>query len=431
MSGNKFFNFEKNNQSDDNRFVSPAAQQNQTFVAGSMPNNNFNNQNMMNNNMNNSGYDPMKQMPRNNNMMPDQGNIINTSFMSNQPMNNNMQRPMNQPMMQQPMNNNMQMQNNMPKNNMQPVQGNMQPVPPVNVPIQQPTIKPNLNGIQNPVQNNPAPVNNQQNNNQVAINTTKDKAEAVKANNGPDPLDNGKNPIPVNPVAEGPKDVDLEKLDRYMVSPKECLGVIKNMLFKPGTTIIDCANKYRSLKSGLLFTLYFMIITAVLCLIGGAISSIFVKTYSNVLETFSISIDFNGIKNHNYLEDLFVMLFINYLPIIIMSLTYYLASFINSKGLSLGSYLSIVNIAFIPFLVIYNLVFRLVGLLSDSIAIIVLFGSVVYTIILSIIGIGDNLRFDNINIKIWYFLICLTVSFAIIFILAIFVFFDGVSPFVL
>ena len=155
---------------------------------------------------------------------------------------------------------------------------------------------------------------------------------------------------------------------------------------------------------------------------------LFVKTYNNVLETFSISIDFNGITTHNYLDDLFAIIFLNYIPIVLLSIIFYLVSFLNSKGLSLGSYLSIVNIAFIPFLVVYNLFFKLACVMSDTIGIILLVGSILYTIMLTIIGIGDNLKFDSINIKIWYFLISLTVCFALMFILAIYVFFDGISP---
>ena len=457
MSGNKFFNFQNNDQyNNNNNFVSPNSQQNQSFVAGSMVSADYNNQNM-NNNV--SGYDPMRQMPQQrnngnnnfNNGRPDQGNLINESFLNNQsrgnqPMNNNMQRPPQMNNMQ-PVNNRPPQMNNRPQpvNNMQqpmqrpnpqmqrpnqPMQAPQQPVQqpvqrpvqqPVQPPVQQPaTIKPNLNNNQAPAQNT-----------QVAINASKEKTEAIKANNGPNPLDNNKNPIPVNPVADGPATENTEKLDRYMVSPSECLHVVRGMLFKPGTTLVDSANKFRSIKSGLLFTIYFMVITAVLCIVGGALSSIFVKTYSNVLESFSISIDINGFKTHNYLEDLFNMVILNYVPIIIMSLAFYLASFLNSRGLSLGSYFTIINIAFLPFLVMYNLLFRLACVLSDTIGFILLFASFIYTLVLLIVGIGDSLKFDSINTKIFYFVISISVSIGIIFIITIYVFFDGISPFVL
>ena len=407
MAGSKFFNIEKSN--DNNKFITQVPQ-NETFVASSMVSPNYN---QPQNNV--TGYDPMRQMPQNsNNMMPNQGNLIQQPFMNQMPQNNSMkpvQAPQPQPM-QQPVQQPIQqpVQQPVAPATIKPNFGNPAPQQPVKQPVQQP--------VQQPVKNDA----------QVAINASKEKVEEAKANTGPNPLDNGKNPIPVNPVADGPKDEDLEKLDRYMVSPGECLSVIKNMLFKPGTTIIECANKFRSLKSGLLFTLYFMIISAIICLIGGAISSIFVKTYNNVLETFSISIDFNGITTHNYLDDLFAIIFLNYIPIVLLSIIFYLVSFLNSKGLSLGSYLSIVNIAFIPFLVVYNLFFKLACVMSDTIGIILLVGSILYTIMLTIIGIGDNLKFDSINIKIWYFLISLTVCFALMFILAIYVFFDGISP---
>ncbi len=446
MSGNKFFNFQKDDQYN-NSFVPANGQQNESYVASSMVSADFNRQNMNNNN---SGYDPMRQMPQRgngnnnfNNMRPDQGNLINESFFNNnqqmqrpnQPMNNMQQRP---PQMNNQMNNNrpQPMNNNRPQpmNNMQqPMQRpnqsmpvNQQPQRPPQQPIQAPihqqaTIKPNLNNNQ--------PNNNQ--NAQVAINTTKEKSEAIKANNAPNPLDNNKNPIPVNPVADGPAKENTEKLDRYMISPSECLHVIRSMLFKPGTTLVDSANKYRSIKSGLLFTVYFMIITAVLCIIGGALSSIFVKTYSNVLESFSISIDFNGFKTHNYLEDLFNMVILNYVPIIIMTLAFYLSSFLNSKGLSLGSYFTIINISFLPFLIVYNLFFRVACVLSDTLGFILLFASVVYTLVLSIVGVGDSLKFDSLNVKIFYFVISISVSIGILFILAIYIFFDGISPFVL
>ena len=243
-----------------------------------------------------------------------------------------------------------------------------------------------------------------------------------------DPLENGKNEIPVNPVATGDV-IDYEKYERYIISPFEFIRNLTKMIFKPGSTLIEGANKYRSLKNGILNTLFMTILTIVFCLIGSFIAAMFVKVYNSGTESFHVVFNISNITQYNYIKDVINAILANMLPIIGISLVFYLMSFLNSKGLSLGSYLAIVNYSFIPFIVCYNVLFYLISLFSATIAFALLFACGGFTLVLIIIAISESLKFDNLNIKMYYFCSSLGIIFALLFILVIYIYFDGVIPF--
>ena len=178
-----------------------------------------------------------------------------------------------------------------------------------------------------------------------------------------------------------------------------------------------------------MFTLYILVISVLSTLLGSVLSSIFIKEYNTVLENFTVNIDLKGFLRHDYLTDIKMALLFTVVPIILFAVVYYLMSFLNSKGLSIGSYLVIVNLSFVPYIFIYTIAFSLVALLASTLAYILLIASMAFSVALSLIAISECLKFDNINLKMYYFCASLGIIFALIFVLVLLIYFDGVIPF--
>ncbi len=239
-----------------------------------------------------------------------------------------------------------------------------------------------------------------------------------------DPLNNANNPIPVNPISPKKEELPEEELPKNVKA--NIFSVIKMMIgmaFTPGTTIVNNSKKYRSFSKAIAITLWITIVTLILCIGVRVLIGSFNKTYSAVTASYKINFDFTNIFNlDNYLQFLLIAFIISFVTIMISSLIYYASSFINSKGVVFGSYLMVSNLALLPLIIGVVVFYPIANLLSTYIGLLVLIFSFLYTLISFIIGISEILTFKNINRKILYNVLNISVIVLImIFIFAIFV----------
>lgn len=370
----KFFNITSNKQNNNNanmnQFqsapgVAPSPQMNggnsqtETFVYNSVPKNQMNNGNYMNN------------MNVPNNQMGMQSGMPNQGMMQQAPMQGNMMPPQGVVM---------------------PPQGNM--IPQSNMP--------QMNNGQNGMNNNSGMqqnVNNQvyqQQNTEMLEMPMKAPNREVKEEQLVDEYGN-----PISPVKEEFKEEDLPA--NVKANFFSTFGMFLGMIVSPGTTIVANSRKYRSTGKALSITFWITIVSLIICIASRALVGSFKKSYNAITGFGAISFDPSNIfKLSNYSEYLIIALIVSVVAICITALVYYASSFINSKGVHLGTYFMVSNLAMIPVIVGTLVVLPALSIISDFLGILGLIFSFVYTLFAFMVGMNDVLTFKNDNVKILY-----------------------------
>ncbi len=227
-----------------------------------------------------------------------------------------------------------------------------------------------------------------------------------------DPLENSSNPIPVNPVAPVQdelvdQDIDFKNVKANLFS---VFGMIIGMVFKPGTTIINNAKKYKSSLKALIITTWITLLTLFSCVIVRLVVGAFVKT-SNVI-TGATSIQFNPallFQPENYVEYLAIAFLVSAVAIFITALVYYASSFVNGKGIPFGSYIMISNLSFLPFILGVVVLYPVFSIFTRYIGLAVVVFTFLYTLITFFIGMNRILIFRNVDRQILYNVLNLSV----------------------
>lgn len=259
------------------------------------------------------------------------------------------------------------------------------------------------------------PTNTQEMNGSVQNQRVKQEAPAL------DPLNNANNPIPVNPVAEVKETFVEEELPTDVkANIFAVIGMMLGMAFSPGTTIVENSKKYRSTSKALIVTAWITAVTLVLCIGVRILVGSFNKTYSAVTASYRINFDFTNIfQLENYTQPLLIAFIMSFGCIIIVSLIYYASSFLNSKGVQYGSYLMVSNLALQPLIIGVVCLYPIAALISTYVALLVLIFSFLYSLVSFLIGIGEILKFKNVNREILYNV--LNISIIILVMIVIFV----------
>lgn len=230
-----------------------------------------------------------------------------------------------------------------------------------------------------------------------------------------DPLNNANNPIPVNPVA--PKDDYVEeelpgdvKANLFSVG-----GMMLGMIFSPGTTIIKNSKKYRSIIKALSVVLWVTVISIILAMATRIIVGSFNTSYNSVSGFSQVYFDMTNIFNiDNYVPYFIIALIMTLGAITIASLIYYASSFLNSKGVHIGTYFMISSLAMVPIIIGVLVLYQIASIVSVYIGLLFVIFTFVYTLISFYIGMNEVLTFDNVNKRILYNSINLSIIFLII-----------------
>ena len=286
-----------------------------------------------------------------------------------------------------------------------------------------------LNNINNGVNNQNNMIINQQvsmvnpnsqvQNNNLQANTLKDNEVLEMPNMNTEINDNSiqtdefNNPVSleINEIEEElPKDL---KANLFTV-----IGMMFGMILAPGTTIINNPKKYRDVGKALSITLWITALSLVLCIASRVLFGSFVKNYNAVTGFSSISFNFTNVFNlSNYIEYLIIAFIVSFVAIVATSLCYYASSFINSKGVHMGTYFMVSNLAIIPFIFGVLVICPGLSIVSDDLGLIGLLFSFLYTIVSFLIGIGEVLKFKSINNKVLYNVLNLTVIITVMYLL--------------
>mgnify|MGYP003300274397 CR=1 FL=1 len=233
-----------------------------------------------------------------------------------------------------------------------------------------------------------------------------------------DPLNNANNPIPVNPVA--PKDdyVEEELPEDVKANVFSVFNMMIGMFFSPGTTIITNSKKYRSLPKALSVTLWVSVISIIMAMLTRIVVGMFRTSYNSVSGFSSIYLDFANIFNiDNYVPYFIVAIIMTFGAIAIASLVYYASSFLNSKGVHMGTYFMVSSLAMVPVIFGVLVLYPIASIISMYIGLLLFIFTFLYTLISFFLGMNEVLVFGNINKRILYNVINLSLIFLILIII--------------
>lgn len=200
------------------------------------------------------------------------------------------------------------------------------------------------------------------------------------------------------------------------------IGLLIKVLFKPGTTISEAVKKYKDLKKAVKITLYITILIVLLSLGVHVLTGGFKKVYDLNTGSYSTVVDFSNIGKQDYLAITLNTLSISCILILVVSAVYYLLSFIRSKGIHLGTYIMLSNLALFPFLFALTVLYPLGVIVSYYVGFLLVLLALVFSSISFYTVISEIVPFENINEKIFYNVLCLSIV-MILLILVIVVFF--------
>ncbi len=219
-----------------------------------------------------------------------------------------------------------------------------------------------------------------------------------------DPLNNANNPVPVNPVAPKDNVIPEEELPTNVkANIFAVIGLMFSMLVKPGTTIVKNAKKYRSMFKAGSVSLWITIISLALCVLARVVCGCFSKSYNSISGATNINLDMTMLFDpSNYLPYLLITLIFSLGLIVILSLVYYASSFLNSKGIHMGTYFMVSSLGLVPLIIGVTVLYPIISILSTYIALFALIFSFLYTLIAILTGMNEILVFRNNDKKIAY-----------------------------
>lgn len=236
------------------------------------------------------------------------------------------------------------------------------------------------------------------------------------------PLDNGVNPVPVNPVAEGPAPDELALFDEEEEIKTNLFTVINLMIsiiIKPGSTIVENGRKYKRMFDSMSLVFWVSMLSFVMCLAGRIIAGCFSRTHDAISGASKISLNFSSlVDTNNYVPHLMVTFLIGIVAIVIVALVYYFASFVHSKGIHIGVYFAVSALSLVPVIVGFTILHPIISILSSGIALLALIFTVIYALIILFTGINSIVKFKTEDGRLIYN----AINIAIIFSIMVFIF---------
>lgn len=184
---------------------------------------------------------------------------------------------------------------------------------------------------------------------------------------------------------------------------------ITSFLLKPFQTFKQEENKLSDTKISLILSGIVACAMMIINLLTSMISVIFVKTMDYSTFKYKTEINFEGLKNLDYVSLIFKRLLIYAAIIAAIAGIYYLASLVVKKSLSFIKTLSISASSLMPYAVMCMVVSPILGKIWEPLAVISAVIGIVYSIAIFVVLINDNIKFDRKDFEIYFHSVCITI----------------------
>lgn len=192
-------------------------------------------------------------------------------------------------------------------------------------------------------------------------------------------------------------------------APLNYLMYIVAILLKPFKCFKEEEAKLRNTKTSLIFSSIIAGAMMLITLFKAMIAVVFTKTMDYSTFKYKTSVDFSRLKDLDWLSLIGKNLLIFAGVIVSIALVYYIVSLIFKKSTNFIKMLSISATSLIPYIVLGMIVSPLIGKIWAPLSIFAMIIGVVYSLLIFINLINDDLVFDSVDSKIYFHLICLSI----------------------
>lgn len=144
-------------------------------------------------------------------------------------------------------------------------------------------------------------------------------------------------------------------------------------------------------------------------LLTAMISAIFVKAIDPITFEYKTKVDFAGLKDLDYLSLIGKNLLIYACIIATIAVVYYFASLVAKKNVNFIKTVSLSASSIIPYVIMNMIVSPVLGKIWFPLSIVATIVGAVYSIIIFLVIINEEIKFDKNDIKIYFHLVCLTI----------------------
>ncbi len=249
----------------------------------------------------------------------------------------------------------------------------------------------------NPLVNNGGELNNQVNNQPINnnvnvsqnVNPNQVGVEVSNPNNGT--LQPNNNPVHQN---------NSMTIAEYIM-----YGI--NMLIKPYKTYKEKESKTSSTKFSLIFSAIIVFIMMFINIVKTMVSVIFVKSFDYHSLSYTSSISFENLKNINYFALIGKSLLAYILLVAGIAFIYYIACLILKKSNNFFKDLTLAASSLIPYIVIGMIIAPIMGMIWSPLSSIISNGGLIYSGLIFVNIINEDISFSNNDQKIYFHLLCL------------------------
>ena len=193
-----------------------------------------------------------------------------------------------------------------------------------------------------------------------------------------------------------------EELPTINVGPISTFKLLFESIFKPVSKVPNNARAIDdAIDSGklVIFSTIYVIIFAI---IGAVVSGFFVKRYDLTSGLYNTYLDFGNVINVKFVDVILSAGAISLLLTLVTAIVYYIISFFRSKGVTLGSYISLCSLALFPLYFGIFTLYPILSIFSYFAGFFILIVSFIFSLLSLFNGITTMIKFDKENNKIFY-----------------------------
>ena len=208
------------------------------------------------------------------------------------------------------------------------------------------------------------------------------------------------------------KSVEEKKSFDFMTTILNCLTFVMAVALKPVNGIKSRIKEFSDFKSAGILVLFVSVAKMIINLIGTMISTIFVKQRNYFSGETKLNVSFENLKNLNYFDLIIKNLIMSIIIVAAVAGIYYVVSMIMKKSSSYFRLVAITSVSFVP-TVVASFVSIIIAYIYAPLSVFLVFAAFVYSFLIFVYAINNEVEFKDADYKIFFHTICLTVVFIV------------------
>lgn len=191
-----------------------------------------------------------------------------------------------------------------------------------------------------------------------------------------------------------------------------CLSLILAVILKPVTALKNKIKDYSDFKSAGILVLFVALAEMIVNLLEAMISVIFVKKVNFFSGETKFEVSFEGLKNLDYFQLIVKNVFWILVVVAAVAGIYYIVAMVMKKNVNFFKLAAITAVSFVP---VFAAAFVgiIVAYIYAPLSSFIVFAAFIYSFLIFINAIDSEVEFKDVDFKVYFHTICLTVIFII------------------